>query len=237
VHGWGPYSPVGTIIAATEPDAPDEPTLSVTGTDVVISWSEPANTGGTAIAITAYKIELPLADGTYKEDLVSCDGSQAAIVAALSCTIPMTTLTSNDASTGFGYTQGHEVTARVTAINIIGEGEAGPTSSSSTVLAQVVPHAPATGPARALGTDEGEILLEWDSLTAPYNGGSAVTSYNLQWDQGSGIFGQDLTGVSTNYLLTTYTHGAAIVAGASYRFRYRAANKFGWGAFSPVVTI
>lgn len=237
MHGWGPYSPVGTIIAATEPEAPDEPTLTVSGTDVVISWSEPADTGGTGIAITAYKIELPLSDGTYKEDLVSCDGSQAALVAALSCTMPMTTLTSDDASTGFGYAQGEDVTARVTAINIIGEGEAGPISSSTTVLAQVVPHAPTAGPVRATGTNEGEIVLGWDALVAPSNGGSTVTSYNLQWDQGSGTFGVDLTGVSTNYLLTTYTHDAAIVAGGSYGFRYRAANKFGWGEFSPVVTI
>ena len=34
VHGWGPDSPIGTIIAASLPDPPLEPALTIVGTDV-----------------------------------------------------------------------------------------------------------------------------------------------------------------------------------------------------------
>lgn len=103
VHGWGDYSPTGSITAATVPDATDEPSLAIVGTDVQISWSEPSDTGGTGVAITSYKIEILLADGSYREDTANCDGTDSTIVAATSCTIPMSTLTSTDATTGFSF--------------------------------------------------------------------------------------------------------------------------------------
>jgi hypothetical protein len=135
VHGWGDYSPEGTITAATIPTATSEPALSIVGTGVEISWTEPSDTGGDGIPIVAYKIELLLTDGTYKEDLVDCDGTDSTIVSTLSCSIPMATLTSTDAILGFSYAQADEVAARVTATNAIGEGAVGALSSTTTVLA------------------------------------------------------------------------------------------------------
>lgn len=104
VHGWGEYSPIGTITAASMPAATSEPTLSIVGTGVQISWSEPSDTGGDGIQLTSYRVELLLPDGTYAQDLVNCDGTDPTIVAARACTIPMATLTSSDPSTGFSYT-------------------------------------------------------------------------------------------------------------------------------------
>jgi hypothetical protein len=59
----------------------------------------------------------------------------------------------------------------------------------------------------------------------------------LQWDQGTGVFGVDLTGASVDYLLTSYTLTTGLVAGGLYRFRYRAANKYGWGPWSEATTL
>ena len=70
------------------------PTVAYSGTQVRISWTAPFNNGAT---ITQYKIEILQnpSDGTsYFQDLTNCDGSQADIVALLSCTIPMQTLRS-----------------------------------------------------------------------------------------------------------------------------------------------
>lgn len=103
VHGWGDYSPEGSITAATVPDSTDEPSLTISGTDVLISWTAPSDTGGAGVAITQYKIELLLTDGTYREDTTNCDGTDSAVVAAASCSIPMATLTSTDPVSGFSY--------------------------------------------------------------------------------------------------------------------------------------
>lgn len=65
VHGWGAYSPIGTIAAATTPAATPEPTLSIVGTGVEISWPEPGDTGGDGVPLTSYRVELLLTDGTY----------------------------------------------------------------------------------------------------------------------------------------------------------------------------
>jgi len=47
----------------------------------------------------------------------------------------------------------------------------------------------------------------------------------------------DLTGVASDYLLTTFTLTHSIVAGGVYQFRYRAANKYGWGPYSEAAAI
>ena len=90
----------------------------------------------------------------------------------------MALLTSTDAATGFGFTQGQGIAARVTAANAIGFGPAG-ASSGATVLAQVAPSKPANPPRRGAGTGEARIVIDWDAIASPADGGSGVTSYNL----------------------------------------------------------
>jgi hypothetical protein len=51
IHGWSSYSPEGTVLAATLPGAPASPTLTITGTDVQISWADPADIGGSGITV------------------------------------------------------------------------------------------------------------------------------------------------------------------------------------------
>jgi hypothetical protein len=71
---------------------------------------------------------------------------------------------------------------------------------------------------------------------APADGGSAVTSYNLEWDQGT-AFGVDLVGVASPYLGRTFALTSGLVAGGTYRFRYRVANAYGWSPPSDAVSI
>jgi hypothetical protein len=237
VHGWGLYSPVAEILAATLPGAPDEPTVTVVGTGVQISWSSPANPGGLGVPVLAYRVEIRRPDGTFGGEPSSCDGTLASVVSARSCTIPMSTLTSTDPVTGFSFAQGAEIAARVAAANPIGYGPAGPVSVGQTALAEVLPWAPPAAPTRGIGTGEGQIVVEWAAVGAPADGGTPVTSYGLQWDAGTGAFGPELTGEASAYPSTTYTQLAGLLAGGAYRFRYRAANKYGWGPYSAAVTI
>lgn len=218
VHGWGGYSPEATIIAATVPGAPAEPSLTVNGVNVRITWADPTDTGGASITITAFRIEIRLPDGATFTEVSACNGTDASLVSAKTCDIPMSTFTTPTGSGGLGFAQGNEITARITAANVIGYGSAGSVASLATTVAQVAPLTPLAGPRRGTGTDASQIVIEWDPVVDPQNGGSAVTSYNLQWDAGSGNFDSqiDLTGISSDYTLSSFTQVAGVVTGTAY---------------------
>jgi hypothetical protein len=78
VHGWSSYSSEVQVVAATVPDTPTLPQTIVTEFDsrVTFIWSAPTNTGGDAIPITGYSIEVQHYDGvTYTVAPSSdCDG-------------------------------------------------------------------------------------------------------------------------------------------------------------------
>ncbi len=69
------------------------------------------------------------------------------------------------------------------------------------------------------------------------NGGSAILSYNLQWDAGNGVVNVNLAGYSTVYLHSYLTVTSGVTAGGLYKFQYRVRNVYGWGEFSDQVTI
>jgi hypothetical protein len=83
------------------------------------------------------------------------------------------------------------------------------------------------------------VEVVWTAITlATETGGSPITSYNLQWDSGtgSGTF-TDLVGQQdSSYLETSYVLTGA-VSGTIYQFRLRAWNKWGAGGFSAVADI
>lgn len=63
-----------------------------------------------------------------------------------------------------------------------------------------------------------------------------MLSYNVQWDAGlnAGDF-YELVGYSVPYLQLEYTilnDIQGLTPGMSYKFRYRAQNKYGWGEYS-----
>ena len=76
IHGWGDFSDITEILAATSPSVPfGEPETSVdpAETQVKILWQAPSNLGGDGVALTAYKIEILLSDGVSFAEV--CDGS------------------------------------------------------------------------------------------------------------------------------------------------------------------
>jgi hypothetical protein len=64
---------------------------------------------------------------------------------------------------------------------------------------------------------------------ASNNGGSQITNYEIQHDDGNlGLF------TSVFQLSSTYTYSTNVTGGATYRFRYRAKNYNGWGLFGSI---
>ena len=75
IVGYGPYSEEFSIIAATVPSIPDEPSTEIGGDEidptVIISWSLPADNGG--FLISGYKVEIKTSANTYETLLKDCD--------------------------------------------------------------------------------------------------------------------------------------------------------------------
>jgi hypothetical protein len=88
--GLSAFSASISILAAEVPAQAAAPTTSFSDTEVVIAWTEPDNM---ASAITSYHIYIRESDGiTYSEEFTYCDGTDAVIIAAKSCTIPVSIL-------------------------------------------------------------------------------------------------------------------------------------------------
>ena len=81
IHGWGGFSEVTYILAATVPSAPvGEPQTQVLAdeTDVTIIWQAPSNFGGENVAITFYKVEILMKDSSFEQ---ACDGYDSTVIA------------------------------------------------------------------------------------------------------------------------------------------------------------
>ncbi len=114
IFGYSAYSPISSIFCAKVPDQVATPTLSYVDKSVRINWDAP-NTN--ANPISSYTILLRAVDGTtWLENEFDCDGSSPAIVAALSCTIPMLTLQAPP----FNLVLGSSIQVKIAATNIIG---------------------------------------------------------------------------------------------------------------------
>jgi hypothetical protein len=85
-----------------------------------------------------------------------------------------------------------------------------------------------------------DLLLQvsWDEVIAPYNGGDEITSYNLQYDDGSnGQTWTNLCGYPYDEISLSHSVTDNIVKGVTYKFRVRAKNAQGWGSFSDVLDL
>lgn len=111
-------------------------------------------------------------------------------------------------------------------------------SDAQSVQVQVVPYTPSS-PIRDSTTSSTQLVVNWAQISSPQNGGSAITSYNLQFDQGTaGTSWTDLIGNPTDSLALTHTVTGAIEAGRTYYFRLRVKNLQGWSSYSaqaPVI--
>ena len=85
-------------------------------------------------------------------------------------------------------------------------------------------------------TSDSEIKVAYAS-PAPANGGSAITSYELQMDDGEGGDFVSIHGFSPSSMITHYTAKEDVTKGRMVRFRYRAQNAVGWGPFSDEASI
>ena len=136
-------------------------------------------------------------------------------------------------SSPFNFVQGDPIKVRVTAANQLGSGVESFISQAVFATVETVPHAPPTTVyVDQINTNSNQIALKWDTVSGIQNGGSTITLYNVQWDQGTDNLAYTL--ISTSALTYTATNSDGLLSGYPYKFRYRAQNKYGWGDYSEI---
>ena len=230
--GWGPYS---TILTAAPSSTPEQMQLVTVTIDpstggVTLRWAAPDDN---AADITEYSVEVLAHDGlTWSEENTHCDGSTAATMSALACTIPMATLTAPP----FSLLRSELVRARARAFNPNGWSiESGTNAAGATVRTPPTFMYP---PIRDPASSDSQVVLTWSPLTAEADtGGAIILSYGLEWDAGSeGVSWTALAGFTVRTLVPTFTVSTGLVPGAPYMFRLSAENLYGWGPTSSTTT-
>jgi titin len=193
-------SEVFAIPAATVPGPPRNLTATAADLSAVVTWLAPTDPGGSNI--TGYTVTA--ADST----LASRGGQTCSWTSgALSCTTT-------------GLTNGDSYTFTATATNSLGTGVAS-SASSSILPAVTAPAAPAGLKATPGNTTA---ALSW---TAPANGGSAITGYNVYEATTSGAENYSAA-VNGSILLTGTTDSVTgLTNGTTYYFTVKAVNTVG----------
>jgi large repetitive protein len=183
---------------------PGQPTLvaGVFGdTQVSLTWSAPSGNGGSGI--TNYNVQYSTNSGT-------------------SWILFSRPVSVNLSTTVTGLVNGVSYIFRVAAVNAAGVG------SYSAASTAVTPMRVATAPSvTALTAGDEQVTVTWSPPSS--NGGSALTSYAVQYSSNNGSTWSvvELTGsTSTSYEVVGLTNGTA------YVFRVGAVNAVGTGAFS-----
>jgi hypothetical protein len=144
---------------------------AINGADVRITWELPA---GTVAPVSAYRVFIQQADGNFAEETASCDGSDATIVAARQCDVPLPTLR----AAPFSLVYDTLVQVRVQALNANGWGKL----SQVNVAGARVQTPPATMAAPTMGSGTTTSQLQVDFVALAFGqptGGAVIDSYHL----------------------------------------------------------
>ena len=207
-NGSGTASNVDSATTGTTvPGAPTGLTATASGsTQINLSWSAPASTGGSAI--TGYRIEVSPNGASSWTDQVANTGN------------------ANTTYAHTGLTAGTTRHYRVSAINANGSGTASNVDSATT--GTTVPGAPSGLSATASGTTQ--INLSWSAPAS--TGGSAITGYNIEVSSNGGTSWTTLV-ADTGNANTTYQH-TGLTAPSTRHYRVSAINANGSGVPSNV---
>lgn len=199
-------SNVVNALAAQVPDALAAPTLTQSGTNVVVTWAASANVHSSSV--TAYRITfLQNSPATYASSTTSCLGAGV----STTCSIPMSELFSPP----FSLPYSTNIYAKVEALNAVGYSTPSAAGTGVTVL---TPPLDAPVLTRNAGTTTTSIILDWAAITT--SGGAAVTGYELLV-----LSGASYTVVATAIAGTTYTHTGR-TPGTTYTYKLRALNAY-----------
>ena len=110
------------------------------------------------------------------------------------------------------------VQIRVSTINLVGKSVPSALNISGALIERV-PHKPPVSPTKNSATISTLLVVDYMHLYGSSNGGSEITSYEVEWDQGPSVktFVSLQTGMSSQVSVSSN-----ISPGLIYGFRYRA---------------
>ncbi len=240
--GFGATSIEKTIIPSSPPDRMPTVVTSISGTNVVIDWSNnlPQNNGA---AISSYQVQIKAKNGTFLFENTSCDGTGPAIVAAKQCQIPMATLR----AAPFNLVKSDLIEVKINAANLKGYNASFSAPNTAGATVEDVPVAPGAPSRDNSATTYNYMRVTFSGLTdgQPNAGGATcqIQSYHVQRDQGNNTSSAlpdewtDIKGLSTLDTATWAATSSGIVGGTTYKVRVRALNKHGWGPWSSTTNI
>src|SRR2546426_734387 len=211
INSVGTSSTSSTAPATTLAVAPSTPTgltaTTVSASQISLSWSAPADNGGSAISV--YNFEWSTAAATAFSTLSPND---ALPISAYSDT---------------GLTHATTYTYRVSAINSVGTSS--PSSTASATTLAVAPSTP-TG-LTATTVSSSQISLSW---TAPNNGGSAITGDKIERSTDGGTTWSTLV-ANTGSSAAGYSD-TGLVHTTTYTYRVSAINSVGTSSTSSMAS-
>jgi hypothetical protein len=221
-NGAGPASEIAAFVACGAPTGFAKPYRITSATapqpSITIGWQAPSSPGG--CPVLGYVVWVD-------------DGAGGAFVEA------------NEAQDPLVRDQPTLRQLQITRVSTIGAtyrvkvvAHTEPGEVASPLLGVILAALPLQPPAPVLvSSSSASTTLDISGFPASSDGGCEVRSYDIQRDDGQGGAFSSLVGLSSPYLLETYTAAQStatpIVRGRVYRFRYRASNCIGWGPLSP----
>lgn len=173
--------------------------------------------------ITSYTILIQQNDGDFAESLTTCDGTDAAIISAAECSIPIDTLR----SAPFSHDWGASIYAKVIATNIVGSSLASDVGNGALIL--TTPDPPVNLSDNVSITSNSQVGLLWED--GAETGGSPIIDYRL-WVSTGGDYIVTRTGILTR----GFTFPSA-VSGTTYSFKVQARTLGGYSDFSDPVSV
>lgn len=158
---------------------------AVSGTDVTFTWTAPDDNEE---PIIGYELKIRKSDGTYLEDTAVCDGT--ALLATRVCTVSMATLR----AAPYSLTYGTLAQAIVSAENSLGSSSFSQVNTAGATI-QTVPTQMGAVSINYAGSSLTTLAVTWSALTGDQNiGGSAITSYWLEYSADVGVTWSDVQG-------------------------------------------
>lgn len=230
--GTSPWSDVTSIYAWAVPEQMDTAVTVNEGSNVKVTWKQPAGDGGSRI--TAFRVKVKDNEGEFIEETSMCDGSNESIYETMTCMIPMTIFTSSP----WYLSVGASIVVAVEAINVKGYSD----PSEENTEGAIVQSAPLVGPLLSRGgaTNGQQVEVTWKELAlVSENGGAVIENYQIEFCESEAVVQcqkEDLTPDQTSRIFLS-EDGSNLVKGKTYYVRISARNLYGVGPFSPIAQI
>lgn len=159
------------IKPCSRPSTPLPPITTFVSNQINITWQAPANNGDNIIR---YTILIRDFNGiTYNTQLTYCNGSNPAIVAATTCSIPVSVLLASP----FSLTWGTDVYVKIIATNSLGDSnESNPGHGG---IIATYPDAPINISEIIYYRTSTTIALQWNNGLS--TGGISIVSYQISY--------------------------------------------------------